>query len=453
MKKFITAVRTLAVVMTAGAAFAACSGSDDDIEQAVEPATAGNQVYTMTVEATKGGSQAMTRALTESEGSLLATWGASDKVEVWTTDGNYYYGQLSPSATGDKSTKLTGDLSVPEGAPALAAGLELKLKFCPNSSTTQRGTLSSIAANDDVAEATVSITSVTDNGDKKQISTSAAAFVNERAIVKFSLKTQDGSIAIPANVVHVNVDGLVYKLKPDDNSILTEMTEYYLSVPATTNKQVQLTAYRKFSTDERRFTYTKSGVTFEAGKFYHITVKMTEATTTEAPVSCSLNSTDLQVGYIVGSDGKAYAKGITIPLDVTPVAVVVNKVNDNGRVYGLALALHDEKYSNGDAYMSYNDADNACKKWDEIYHISGCTWRLCTENEWLRMYEGIGYGEGLDKLITDHVGSESCMAKNDNYWLCSSGKKYHTGNTDGVSIYNSSQYNGGEHRARAFLCY
>ncbi len=451
MKKFITAVRTLAVVMTAGAAFAACSGSDDDIEQAVEPATAGNQVYTMTVEATKGGSQAMTRALTESEGSLLATWGASDKVEVWTTDDTYYYGQLSPSATGGQTTNLTGDLSAPEGAPALAEGLGLKLKFCPNSTTTQRGTLSSIAANDDVAEATVSITSVTDNGDKKQISTSAAAFVNKRAIVKFSLKTQDGSIAIPANVVHVSVDNLVYVLKPDDNSILTEMTEYYLSVPATTNKQVQLTAYRKFSTDERRFTYTKSGVTFEAGKFYHITVKMTEATTTEAPVSCSLNSTDLQLGYIVGSDGKAYAKGITIPLDVTPVAVVVNKVNDNGHVYGLALALHDEKNSDGGAYMSYTNAETACAKWNQIYPISGCEWRLCTDIEWFRMYDGIGLGAGLDKLITDHVGSESCMAKNDNYWLRFSDPFFRTGNTNGKQTGNSTSP--GVHRVRAFLCY
>lgn len=53
MKKMMTNIKTLAALLIASATFAACSSDDNTIDQ--QPAQpAGQQVYTMTVQVTKG---------------------------------------------------------------------------------------------------------------------------------------------------------------------------------------------------------------------------------------------------------------------------------------------------------------------------------------------------------------------------------------------------------------
>ena len=63
IKNFMTSIKTLAALLMAGAAFAACSSSDDEIlnEQPVNPTEP--KTYTMTIQATKGGDAATTRGL------------------------------------------------------------------------------------------------------------------------------------------------------------------------------------------------------------------------------------------------------------------------------------------------------------------------------------------------------------------------------------------------------
>ena len=80
MKKTFRNIRTLAALLMAGAAFAACSSSEDNIIEQ-QPANPGEQVYTLTVNATKdGGSQ--TRALNLDGEKLVASWETTDHIAV-----------------------------------------------------------------------------------------------------------------------------------------------------------------------------------------------------------------------------------------------------------------------------------------------------------------------------------------------------------------------------------
>ena len=68
MKKFITNIKTLAALLMAGAAFTACSSSDDNIiEQPKNPTEP--QVYTMVIKASKGEQALACIGVSDDEGS------------------------------------------------------------------------------------------------------------------------------------------------------------------------------------------------------------------------------------------------------------------------------------------------------------------------------------------------------------------------------------------------
>ena len=119
MKKMMINIRTLAALLIASATFAACSSDDNAIDE--QPA--GQQVYTMTVNAQKGGDARTTRALALDGKTLNATWATTEyiyvkKDETWAT------GSLQPEADGTTAT-LKGSLS----GITIAAGDELTLQF------------------------------------------------------------------------------------------------------------------------------------------------------------------------------------------------------------------------------------------------------------------------------------------------------------------------------------
>jgi len=80
MKKIITDTKSLAALLMAGAALAACSGDDNIVEE--QPANPAQHTYTMTIEATKGGDAATTRALALDGKTLNATWETSNEVKA-----------------------------------------------------------------------------------------------------------------------------------------------------------------------------------------------------------------------------------------------------------------------------------------------------------------------------------------------------------------------------------
>lgn len=140
------------------------------------------KTYTLTVDATKG---ADVKALSLDGKTLNATWAAGEQVAVYNvTKSEALDGYLEAQSAG-ASTTLKGSLT-----GTVEAGDELRLLFLKPIYSAQNGTLAYIASNCDYAVATVTVASVSDGN----ITTDAdAAFENQQAIVKFTLKDKDGN--------------------------------------------------------------------------------------------------------------------------------------------------------------------------------------------------------------------------------------------------------------------
>ena len=284
MKKFMTDIKTLAALLMAGAAFTACSSSDDNTfdEQPVNPA---KQTYTLTVKASKGG-DATTRALTltgEGNKTLKAYWDGTETVTV--KEGGTTLGTLTvtPDATDNTQATLSGEL---DAAPS---GTALTLELFSDAYNSQDGTLDYIASHCDYATAT---TTVTYDEVNKTIRGTDADFTNQQAIIKFTLQDKDnGNAAISPSDLTV-----------DDGTNTVELTSIldatytanggdgvlYVAFPAAGSaKTVTLTA----TVGDDTYTYEKSGATFVNGQYYEITVKMTKQAAA-APAVTDLSMVD-----------------------------------------------------------------------------------------------------------------------------------------------------------------
>ena len=260
MKKIMTNIKTLAALLMASATFAACSSDDNTIDQ--QPAQpAGQQVYTMTVNAQKGGDAATTRALTLDGKTLNATWATTENIyvkkgETWAT------GSLQPQADGTTAT-LKGELS----GITIAAGDVLTLQFPKSGDISydgQAGTLEDIAANFDYATATATVASVSATGNINPTE-ATTTFQNQQAIVKFTLVDKGTNAAINATKLTVSDGTNSYTITP-----ASATSEIYVAIPGIADKTVTLTA----TVGEDTYTFEKTGVTFTNGKYYAIAVKM-----------------------------------------------------------------------------------------------------------------------------------------------------------------------------------
>ena len=174
MKKMITNMKALAALLMVGAAVTSCSSDDSIIDQPDAP-----QVYTMTVEASKGTNG--TRALADEGTTLTSTWSVDDVVEVWKADGTTKYGELTAQSTGANTT-LRGTLDeLPSNDETLT------LKYLSPDYDTQDGTLTGSANSiDKVCDYATATVTATVNG--SSVTTNAASFENQQAVVKFTLK-------------------------------------------------------------------------------------------------------------------------------------------------------------------------------------------------------------------------------------------------------------------------
>ena len=266
----------LAALLFAGAAFTACSTSSSDneiIDQTPAQPTTGK--YTLTVNATKV-ADAATRALSldENTNTLNATWKYGDVVYVTKESGGLTqgeYGKLmatNVSADGLSCT-LTGSIS----GQQIGKGDVLTLRYHYSNYPSQEGTIDYIAEKCDVAIATVTVDKV-ENG--LITTTGNANFESQQAIVKFSLKQPDGTTSLAAEYLLVKVNYLVGNdKKVDAYEVIPNaaMSDIYVAIPGSAEAKVTLTAL----SSSGKFTYTKSSVTFQNGKYYAISVKMKQA--------------------------------------------------------------------------------------------------------------------------------------------------------------------------------
>ena len=267
--------------------------------------------YSMTVQASKEG----TKALGFSDGKLNATWTEGDVVKVY--QGNNEIGELSAQSTGTPTT-LRGELTV-----APSANDVLTLKFLSPSYASQNGTLEYIESHCDYAEATVTVKSI--DGGNITIKESSASFVNQQAIVKFTLK-QSGGAALSSNPTALDINygtGIITLSDiPDDTytNLKNGNGVLYVAIPDVSDGIVGLTAI----CGSDYYIYSKNSVTLQAGDYYEITVKMIPATIVNlATVSENTTLTDGQVA--IGT--LANNVQISIADDAT---VTLHNVNING---------------------------------------------------------------------------------------------------------------------------
>ena len=272
------------LLLIAGLALTACSSDDNSVEQTPK-------IYYMTVDATKGvneaASPAYRRALNLSGSTLSASWATTEHVYVQGTlssDGVtkfWFEGSILPQTAGT-TTQLKGVISLPAGwvisiDEAIGTPHCVNLQF-PRSGdldyTGQIGTLADIAAKYDYAIATDVLFDIEND---HIVGTNSATFVNQQAIVKFTLKDKadETTLLNPTALTIDNGLGDDYPLTltiPASTYTTNGNGVLYVAIPGFSGQNVTLTATCSSGT----YNYTKSNVTFTNGKYYEITVKMTK---------------------------------------------------------------------------------------------------------------------------------------------------------------------------------
>ena len=110
----------------------------------------------------------------------------------------------------------------------------------------------------------------------KVVGINVVPFVNQQAIVKFTLS--DGTNALNPTALTINVEGDLsgdYPLTltiPASTYTTNGNGVLYVALPEFSGEDVTLTATCSSGT----YTYTKNNATFVNGKYYEISVKMTK---------------------------------------------------------------------------------------------------------------------------------------------------------------------------------
>ena len=279
MKKIYTNILILATLLITGVAFTACSSSDDSIVEQ-QPANPGEQVYTLTIKASKDGS-ATTRALKlETSGALTAYWANGDELTVYNeTMGAALTGTLTASNASGSTATFSGTLS-----GTIAANDVLTLTYHPIASISsyedQDGTLSGTngAEKYDMATATVTVASV-NSGDIT--TTGNASFTTQTAMIKFTLQDDAATPAmLNATSLKVSIDGEnLLTFSPTEATYTTNGAGIlYFALPSagvvaaakSTTTTALASAKVSFSATVGSDTYkiTKTGYPFAAGKYY-----------------------------------------------------------------------------------------------------------------------------------------------------------------------------------------
>jgi len=260
------------MLLMAGLALTACSSDDNSTEQQAP------KTYYMTVDASKAVNEATSRlsnrALSLTGSRLNATWATTEHVYVQGTlksDGTtkfWFKGSIKPQYAGT-TTRLNGVISLPDGwtytsiDDAISTPHTLTLQF-PRSGeldyTGQVGTLADIAAKYDYAVAKDVRVDV--EADKVK-GVYEVKFVNQQAIVKFTLSSKTDGTLNPSEVnIQYGEDKLLLTI-PESTYTTNGNGVLYVAIPGFSGKLV-LAATVGGTT----YKFTKNDVTLEDGKYY-----------------------------------------------------------------------------------------------------------------------------------------------------------------------------------------
>lgn len=253
MKK--KALPIFTALLLAASALSCTRVQEEDIAPET-PAKEAEGTYTLSIQASKG---ADTKALADAGNTLSYTWTEGDEVSVYL--GETQIGTLTAQSGGSATTVLDGTLTSP---PEVDQTLTLVYRSPDYAS--QDGTLEHIAAHCDYSKASATVTGV--SGGKITVD-GRVVFASEQAIVKFTLKNGDNAL----NVSKLEVaDGShVYTVTPASG---TTTNVLYVALPLMAEETLILTARGK--SDDLSYSLTKTGASFDKGKFYRITAGLTK---------------------------------------------------------------------------------------------------------------------------------------------------------------------------------
>ena len=268
--------------------------------------------YTLTITATKGTNNSLTKALALNGDNIDATWKKGETVSVYQNGRNI--GNLTAQSDGATTTEFSGNLTE---KPSLGQAI---LKYKEPNYYEQEGTLESIAKNLDCAEATITITGVTED---QQILTSegTATFKNQQAIVKFTLKSGSNII----NAKRIIINGIA--ITPE-----TPTHEIYAALPGCDEVSIFVndgTNYYTYATKDDP-NCTAGDAKLENGKYYKITV--TKLATSDKIVDLAKLTSNYKIpdGSIVsGKLNGNYKITIAPNATVTLVDATINGTNNS----------------------------------------------------------------------------------------------------------------------------
>lgn len=444
MKKFITDIRVFCMLFITTVTMISCS-SDNDIVEEQHPDEP--QVYTMTVQASKGGN---TRALSLDGSMLNATWTEGDAVRVYDSSRSTQYGTLKAQSTG-ASTTLSGTLN---RVPTI--GQSLLLEYLPSPLTyskyynrhdgTLTGSENSIDKTCDYATATVTVNAVNTVGSKSTITTTDATFENQQAIVKFILRQSDGSV-LPSNPTALTIsDGTsdIVKLTEIPDATYTTNGDgiLYIAIPGFSDKAVFLTAI----VGTALYTYEKANVTFENSKYYAITVKMTKQNKTLASLKDKINSGEdcsSYLGWEVNSDG-VIAESDVIGTKIGYVGYISTSDVDSEVSGSRILVLASSDASSGAAWSS---AFGAASSYSAAIPSGGATpahWFLPSMSQLSAIISALGNYSAF-KTKVDWASAL--------YWSSSAYDADHANAIDQDGNWSYYHFKFGEYHVRACLAY
>ena len=314
------------------------------------------QIYTLSVDADKDNA---TRSLfITGQGKLGVEWRTSEHVYVKKGD-TWATGSLQPQTNGS-TTNLAGTLS----DVTIAANDVLTLQFPKSGDITydgQDGILSTISANYDYAQASVTVASV-DGNDIKTVG--PAHFTSQQAIVKFTIKDKSNDNLLNATKLTINVNDSRKELIVE---IPSSTYIVYVAIPGFTSMNITLSAV----VGNEVYSYTKSDVTFTNGHYYPITVKMTKQVHTTA-----------NIGKIIATNGCIYENASAATTAGTVAAGMIAYLGSaSDCTHGLAIALTDESDT-----KSFGNAGLAASQKNTDMPVGCGTWRIPSMSDWQYMF-------------------------------------------------------------------
>lgn len=342
MKQILNKAGRLAMA-AALMAMAACSGGTA-IDEPAPVTGAAPQSYTMIIRADKApaGDEA-TRALSLEGKTLSATWAAGDVVDVYAvtaaaspTDPEVY------TKAGTLTAMSDGAITTLQGTVTLAGKPRLWLYYGSPSwtYTGQKGTLEDIAEHYDYATATLSSKKYDISEGVITPVDGTISFSNNQAIVKFSLRDAIGQPLSAKSLKLMKAGDKYFDTSHNltsgattnaDNITVTRdeaASDFYVAMRPINDFDLRLETVGA----KRDYWYERTGVKFEAGKYYEVTVKMKRISGTvklaEITGDYELVDGDVLTGTL---DGNTQKVKLTIEDGAT---VILSDAEVNGVHYG-----------------------------------------------------------------------------------------------------------------------